>query len=253
MSHVTANRQAFNLVCHEHWTTAAVTTEYSVAKTCIFVTVRFLKRYNWATCQSDVIWSFRLADRWLSGELDWIAVRRRSDHISGIEKHMDESLSSLYANADSLRRQIDEGGVQDLQVASQPVVAYSTGCSPGVYFPIQAVCATRWTTFSLQPKRVCRWCRKPRAQAYNHLSPQLTHRYFLIDHFLGDLTEKRFTTVDERGVFLVEAQVLLTQYFLTLELLQILSFQIRLLLPSPSRTQKTHVSTPDARGENRRI
>ncbi len=35
----------------------------------------------------------------------------------------------------------------------------------------------------------------------------LISRYFLLDYYLGDLTEKRFTTVDERKVFLLKAQV----------------------------------------------
>jgi hypothetical protein len=33
------------------------------------------------------------------------------------------------------------------------------------------------------------------------------HRYFLIDYYLGELTEKQFTTVDERKMFLQLAQV----------------------------------------------
>ena len=32
-------------------------------------------------------------------------------------------------------------------------------------------------------------------------------RYFLIDYYLGHLTEKRFTTVDDRKTFLLNAQV----------------------------------------------
>jgi hypothetical protein len=35
----------------------------------------------------------------------------------------------------------------------------------------------------------------------------LMRRYFLLDYYLGDLTEKRFTTIDERKIFLLKAQV----------------------------------------------
>ena len=33
------------------------------------------------------------------------------------------------------------------------------------------------------------------------------NRYFLIDYYLGDLTEKRFTNIEDRKTFLLEAQV----------------------------------------------
>ena len=35
----------------------------------------------------------------------------------------------------------------------------------------------------------------------------LMSRYFLIDYYLGHLTEKRFTNVDERKLFLLQALV----------------------------------------------
>jgi len=124
---------------------------------------------------------------------------------------MDESLPSLYARADVLRREIDDGGVDEQQVMFytprtcvliavqerlQECIALYKQCRDLV---------TRLALFS-QNESLDDVSSSELKFHISHIKAD--NRYFLIDYYLGDLTEKRFTTIEDRKTFLLEAQVL---------------------------------------------
>lgn len=63
---------------------------------------------------------------------------------------MDESLSSLFAKADSLRRQIDDGTVEDTQVQILKWRTKSIDKPSGMHYDVRAMRTTRRAARSVQ-------------------------------------------------------------------------------------------------------
>ena len=72
---------------------------------------------------------------------------------------------------------------------------------------VRTVQTSRRAAGIIQHKRNHRRRRELRIEVPSFNNGILIYRYFLIDYYLGELTEKRFTTIDERNSLLLKAKV----------------------------------------------